>query len=534
MTRATNRALMRLARRAEMTDPASLVATFVSAGPLFELLRSRDHQLLFGRRGTGKTHALTYLAEEVRNPSNFSLVIDMRSIGSTGGLYNDPSASFAERGTRLLIDVLEVVQDRLVDLALGVALDDGRGQNALSHLDRLADELSNIRVVGDIQVDDATASSRSASDKTSLRGTLGSSGPALSAVMSGGRSASASEETRIRRSGVAMHRVHVGAVRHWLEQTLEDLGLERLWIIIDEWSSVPLDLQPFLADMFRRSFMPIRRITLKIAAIEHRTQMKATVPDGDYIGFELGADIAADLDLDDFLVFNNDEAKAKAFFGELFRKHVSLVSQDEELGIDGFADQDEFIREAFTQFNAFDELVRAAEGVPRDAINVGIIAAQRADDDRIGVPHIRTAAKSWYQRDKESSATADDKARALLVWIIDEVIGERRAKAFMLQQGPDSEHPLIRSLYDNRVLHLIKKGVSSRDEPGVRYNVFAIDYGCYVDLILTTRAPQGLLPVDGDEEDLVYVSVPQEDYRSIRRAILNLDEFESQFTSSPG
>jgi hypothetical protein len=516
-----------------MTDPASLVATFVSAGPLFELLRSRDHQVLFGRRGTGKTHALTYLAEEVRDESNYSLVIDMRSIGSTGGLYNDPTASFAERGTRLLIDVLEVVQDRLVDLALGTSLEEGRGHSALIHLDRLADELSSIRVVGDVEIQDVASSTSATSDDTSLGGELGPTGPRINAGTAGTRSTSASDETRVRRSGVERHRVHVGAVRHWLEKTLEDLGIQRLWLIIDEWSSVPLDLQPFLADMLRRSFMPIRRITLKIAAIEHRTAVKLATPEGDYIGFELGADIAADLDLDDFMVFDNDESKAKAFFGELFRKHLALVSQEEGLDVGDVDGQREFIREAFTQINAFEELVRAAEGVPRDAINVGIIAAQRADEDRIGVPHVRTAAKSWYQRDKESSATADEKARALLVWIIDGVIGERRAKAFMLRQGPDSQNPLIRSLYDNRVLHLIKKGVSSRDEPGVRYNVFAIDYGCYVDLILTTRAPQGLLPVDGDGGDLAHITVPQEDYRSIRRAILDLDEFERQRIAPP-
>ena len=60
-------------------------------------------------------------------------------------------------------------------------------------------------------------------------------------------------------------------------------------------------------------------------------------------------------------------------------------------------------------------------------------------------------------------------------------------------------YPEIDQLYDARLLHVLKKGIASKDEPGRRYDVFKIDYGCYVDLITTTRAPLGLLL--GDEND---------------------------------
>jgi replication-associated recombination protein RarA len=60
-----NEALLRLSLRAETTDRAHLVQTFVDVGPLFIRFSSRNHQILFGRRGTGKTHALSYLADKV-------------------------------------------------------------------------------------------------------------------------------------------------------------------------------------------------------------------------------------------------------------------------------------------------------------------------------------------------------------------------------------------------------------------------------------------------------------------------------------
>lgn len=114
----------------------------------------------------------------------------------------------------------------------------------------------------------------------------------------------------------------------------------------------------------------------------------------------------------------------------------------------------------------------------------------------------------------------------MLQWIIDEVIAHRRARAFLLKGG--TRDSLIDSLFDSRVLHLMKRNISAQDEPGVRYDAFTkIDYGCYVDLLTTAREPQGLLPAGESETDdhSRYVEVPPDDYRAIRRAILDLSAF---------
>ena len=101
-----------------------------------------------------------------------------------------------------------------------------------------------------------------------------------------------------------------------------------------------------------------------------------------------------------------------------------------------------------------------------------------------------------------------------------EVIGHRRTRAFLLE-GSQS-HVLIDNLFDDRVIHLLKRNVSAHDQPGVRYDVYKIDYGCYVDLLSTARSPQGLF----ESDDGSFVEVSPDDYRAIRRAILNLAEFE--------
>jgi Cdc6-like AAA superfamily ATPase len=60
-----HRALINLNKRAERSSNGILVNNFVDSEPLFDLLATQNNQVIYGRRGTGKTHALKYLAEHV-------------------------------------------------------------------------------------------------------------------------------------------------------------------------------------------------------------------------------------------------------------------------------------------------------------------------------------------------------------------------------------------------------------------------------------------------------------------------------------
>ena len=113
-----NPVIQRLPRRAEVSSPAELDRTFVEIAPLFNLLRSRDHQILYGRRGTGKTHALKYLKSRLEQRGEASLYVNLSKLGDAGGLYEHASMSIQQRGTPLLVDVLTPIYNYLVDRAL--------------------------------------------------------------------------------------------------------------------------------------------------------------------------------------------------------------------------------------------------------------------------------------------------------------------------------------------------------------------------------------------------------------------------------
>lgn len=58
--------------------------------------------------------------------------------------------------------------------------------------------------------------------------------------------------------------------------------------------------------------------------------------------------------------------------------------------------------------------------------------------------------------------------------------------------------------------------------------MLSLDYGCYVELTTTAKEPGGLFVAELDDGEDSFVQVPKDDYRSIRRAILDLDAFEAR------
>ncbi len=509
---------MRLTRRAEAVAPATLVETFVDVGAMFTRLSSADHQILYGRRGTGKTHALQYLAAQAKARGEIAVYIDLQTLGSSGGVYADPHLDVPEAGTRLLVDTLSAIHEELLDAALDT-LSEPAVDSCLPILEKLADDITDVEIRGEEERRFQTATQVSDGSHTGISAAASSRGPSFELSATADRTAAHSDEHELIVRGRPRHRVHFGTLSSTLRKLVKALPHKRLWLLLDEWSNVPTHLQPYLADLLRRSLFPVHGVSVKIAAIEQRSTFRLDDTAGSYVGIEVGADAAADVDLDDFMVFGSDEESASRFFGQLLIRHLTAISA----GTDrqrNYSSAEAFIRSAFTQEPAFRELVRAAEGVPRDAINIIQLAATKANDRHISLDHVRSAARTWYLRDKEKAVESKPEARALLHWIIDRVIAHRRARAFLLQQHTDDL--LIRWLYDARVLHLVKRGISATDRPGVRFDAYALDYGCYVDLLVTQRAPKGLLPTDDPTR---FVDIPPDDYRSIRSAILELDEF---------
>jgi hypothetical protein len=112
--------------------------------------------------------------------------------------------------------------------------------------------------------------------------------------------------------------------------------------------------------------------------------------------------------------------------------------------------------------------------------------ALRRQRDSIDRRAILEAARVWFEQDK--AGHLDQELHNLLRRIVDQVIGDRRARSFLLPRELE-RHPTIQRIFDARVLHQMQRGYADKDHPGVRYNIYTLDYGTYVDLLGTSNNP---------------------------------------------
>jgi hypothetical protein len=319
-------------------------------------------------------------------------------------------------------------------------------------------------------------------------------------------------------------------------------------LLIDEWTAVPVSLQPLLAEFVKRVCFPNSRITVKIAALEYRSVFADHIARNNVIGFELGSDISASLELDDYFVFDRDNVTTIKLFSELLLRHVDAECESHWLARElkssdrkapsiehirevlernhwksqymerthGIRDSSEFMRAVFDKEETFEELVRAGEGVPRDFMNIfraaffDSLKRGKTNIDRLAV---RKAARDWFHRDK--ARNIDIGQRAVLERIVNYVVGRKHARSFLFDAEVEGSD-MIQSLFDNRVIHLVQRGyIEDPEAPGKTYNVYTLDFGTYVELLGTDHAPRGDFTVGlTDTEGVV---VPFHDDRAIRK-----------------
>lgn len=309
-----------------------------------------------------------------------------------------------------------------------------------------------------------------------------------------------------------------------------------LYILLDEWSSLPMDIQPYLADFFKRGFFPNPQVVVKIASLEYRSCFGIPQNPAGILGFEIGSDISTALDIDDYYVYDRNPKDITNTFADMLYKHVrSELPEDYTDSEDRISSGSKLTAMLFTNRNTFEELVRASEGVVRDLINIFTIAyfdADRRGRSSIDKKAIVQAARQWFEQDK--ARNLDEELQCVLEKIVGEVIGHRRARSFLLPRRLEKNH-VIQKLFDSRVLHLVQRGYADKDNPGLRYNIYTLDYGTYVDLINTSREPQLQLALFEEqssfrepqlelalfeEQSSDEQVVPFDDKRSIRRIVL--------------
>jgi hypothetical protein len=192
------------------------------------------------------------------------------------------------------------------------------------------------------------------------------------------------------------------------------------------------------------------------------------------LGLELGSDISAALDIDEYYVLDRNPDQIIDMFADVLYRQLKTEAGEEFFKQVGIVSAATLVKACFSSAEAFQELVRAAEGVIRDLINVFQIAANdsfRKKRPRIDVSSVREAASQWYNQDK--AGEIDEDLRAVLQNLISNVIGEKKSRSFLGLRELE-KNDMVQRLFDSRVLHLVKRGYADKENPGVAITYTAL------------------------------------------------------------
>jgi len=461
---------MEIVTRAEREDLARQVGSYIDPGILLSLV-NRNHQVLYGRRGTGKSHVFAVLGARLREKAdNLTVFVDLQKLGGVKQFANS-EIPLGQRCFALYQDLLSWMVNSLSAHVVDLPANADKALEALDRLGRIATEplLTERPKSRKVKATDKREAQRSielgASSKSGFtaKGTIG------------GKPSTEREETT--ESVVVPEDVILYPDVHGVFDEFFRYAPRHVYLLLDEWSAVPLDVQPHLADFVKRALVPHKRVVVKIAALEQRSVFSERIGSA-VAGLELGADVGPNVSLDEYYVYDRDPDAVTQLCADILFEHLRGDAAAHLMDVYGVTDGNGLIDAMFVSRDAFGELVESAEGVIRDLINVFAAAALGArvlQRDRIDREDVVEAARKWLNGNKTSELNGE--VRGALEQLVDLVVTRGCSRYFLLPVKLQ-RHSIVDRLYDARVLHLVRSGFMDPADNRY-YNVYAIDRAAY-------------------------------------------------------
>lgn len=465
-------------RSERQNDLDKIRNTFVDPGIINEL-NNENNQVLYGRRGTGKSHALRVLQSVLYNSGNKAIYyIDCRTIGSSAQ-FTDENLSIKHRSFSLFRDLLSEIHNALLEYAVNSP--NKIHAKVFSELDVFASTFSDQKV----QIQKAFITHENKPDDLT--------GNSSGIIIEKSFDIDLPNDKLINKVNISRYSLEVDYIEKALFNTIFNsinniinLLNSTLYLLIDEWSSIPQSVQPYVAEFIKRSLLPCNKLIVKIAAIEYRSNF-ITYTNAQATGLELGADISTAPSLDSIYGFEERSEQLKADFSEMLYRHIS-----NELPFDYLRkhyhvfDGPTFLDSIFEE-DAFGSLALASEGVVRDLINIFIIAFSKVHrpktyDKRTKINRlvIYESAKQWFDRDKLRNLDYDLKERYMKIVRI--AVTENKSRYFAVPYNHNNIETLNK-LVDLRVLHLAQATFICFSGEMEMFNVYNIDFGSYASLL---------------------------------------------------
>lgn len=414
-----------------------------------ERLSSKQQQVIFGRRGSGKSCLLVHYKNEVGKKERIlSIYVSTDDIKRLG--YPDVLI-------RLLLQIMESIPTskqkwrKLFFCQTEV-------QKHIKDLRKLLNQAETRKV----QHEEKKETKYAASGKK-----LGFGGSA-------DRSDSYGTLSEFEENKLDTLERHLTDYKTAIEAEINKIRYEACFILLDDFYLIKRDRQPDVLDYIHR-LVRGTDYYLKVATIRHRTDLIRH--ESQTIGVELNQDVE-EINLDRTL---EDLSSPSEYLGRI------LNSMAKDVGLEN-------AKEILFNQNAFEKLVIASGGVPRDFLTIFVnsidnaIAAGRTD--HLTPTNIWKAGSSFSYRSKLKALrndvnTESSNLESVFRDIMRFCIQEKKRTCFLISQNEAQEnsnyHEIVLQLMDFKLIHVIEPDTSAASGRKGRFEAYTLDFSLFME-----------------------------------------------------
>lgn len=456
-----------IAFRAERADSEIIEKTFYDDHTI-DYLCTPNSQVFSGRRGTGKTHLLKILHNRLQSKDNCVVFIDCRTLCSGINYQEDPVLV----ARQMFGELLKIVKQSIRNTADEKSSQNYTNTHAIDDIDcdklykHTPEKLKFQK--NSTELDEYSLTANCALKKSFVF-------PSIQFAKHRHNNRQRNEEYTYAIS----ESVNTSAIFNAFNEELIKYKINT-YILVDEWSSIPENVQPYFAHLLKKTLYPCSRIVFKIAMLEARSKFSDS---SQQIGIELGSELTYELDLDDKYIFDiNPKDTTNYCVNVLYNQLCGNLPDSYLRQRCHCVSLSDFIAMAFEEEQALFLLIKSCFGNARDLLCIFNRCVLRAKqhNKKITINNVLLSVQEWFKYDKLSNLNHHhhDFYNTLSSWVVE----SQKSRVFCIEEISYKKSTVL-NLVDMRLLHIVKKNVAIPDFPNKRFVVISMDYGEIAELL---------------------------------------------------
>lgn len=455
-----------------------------------ENLKTKDHQVIWGRRGTGKTtlqkafvYDINFLQQE---PTHIAIYIVMANTIPTDeeiSLVIGDGNSLAVYVFSKLINEICNELEQIFNVRSSV-LDDGSTKRFMDAYCELVDYIKIYKTCiqgGHLSVDSLNNKEFKKEFGRNFKGNIKITKEIFSLylnILKGNSNIISGKETHSL-TGVIKFRLETQIISELITKMLDALGIELLYICLDEYSEIDkvseYTIQNKVAQLIKQVFFKSSRYSVKISTIWNNSKLHTR--GGNRVeGIEYQQDIFAGPDLD--IMFMEHNVDVITYFKEIIINTFSLgdeIKEEEKKALTDYIEEQIFSREGFRH------LICGSQGVSRAFVILAKAYVQRFIKEKSGplkLSVVYEMIKHQYLEDVRNKVPYYS-----LYKEIDKFVFQKLYRYFLLKRTDYERCKSLIRLLAARGVFMQMPGHLTDRRLRDKYKLFLIHYGNYLDAL---------------------------------------------------